>query len=492
MTADVPEGVKKLVENIVKAHEQNKDFVTQKEVRDLQDNKKIISLLSDKQLFQKIDDEVGKKVTGEENTRKTIILECCKIYVANLQGQGGLMINSDSNAGKSFVTKKVYDLFPDSRKKYRTKISPEAFTYWKPERHNPDFTWDGKLLYLEDISQSLLDSPTFKVMLSEGSEATIVKNQVAIDIYIPGKPFVLLTTAETHPKNEILSRLDSLSLDETEAQTGQVIAKQAQEAERTIEPQYNLVVKEALGYLKQVNVVIPFAKKISKRFPINNLRARRDFSRFLDLVKAATALFQYQRKQTKEGYYIAEAQDYELAKQALTTLKHKNVFGLTHRLKKAYESCCNLVSEKKTEFCKAFTVKEVHAYDPFVSEKMWYYYVNKLCELKLLATRLEKREDDTRTKKPITVYSPVLREVIELPSFSELITINSDITFNSNNTINSNNPINEINEINEYAKADNVVCSKCSNPILDPLYAENGRPVCDACHMVAWKEGRVS
>ena len=69
---------------------------------------------------------------------------------------------------------------------WRTKISGEAFTYWHV--NEKDWSWDGKILFLEDIGQSVLDSDTFKVMCSEGSVASVVKNQETIDLIIKGKP----------------------------------------------------------------------------------------------------------------------------------------------------------------------------------------------------------------------------------------------------------------------------------------------------------------
>lgn len=449
------------------------------------------AILTDKDLFTKTDGETSKFIIGEQETKKAILLECCKIWVANLQGQGGILVTSPSSVGKSFTCKKIFDLFPDHLKKYRTKISPEAFTYWKPEKNNPDFTWDGKILYLEDASNNLLNSDTFKVMFSEGTDATIVRNQTALDIHIEGKPFGLITTADTNPKNEVLNRFDTLGLDESEEQTQRILERQADLAERTIKIEYDKKIKESLKYLKRVNVVIPFAKELSKSFPKGSLRIRRDFSRFLDLIKASTALHQYQRRQNKEGYYIADKQDYELAKNALDTLKHKNVFGLTHRLKRAYESCCKLTADDvETEFHAAFTAKEIHAFDPFVSERMWFYYIDKLCELKLLEVRTEKREDYTenekgekirRTKKPITVYFPVTKEVIELPEYSKLIANITDITFNSNITFISNNQkskenegLNERNEINVTYK---TACKSCGG--LLPLDSDG---LCELCN----------
>lgn len=384
------------------------------------------NLLEDPKIFDIItEDELAKRITGEIATRKAIFLSLCSIWVKDIQVN--TLVNSESSSGKSYICKAIVDLFPEELKQYRTKISPEAFTYWHNSSKEPDWSWDGKICYLEDISQSLLDSPTFRVMCSEGSISTVVRNQLAIDIEIVGKPCMLLTTANTTPTKELLNRFNLISLDESCSQTLKILERTAEFAEESESVPYSPRISEALTRLRRIEVTIPFAKKIVKCFPTDDIRVRRDFKRFFDLIKASTALHQFQRSCNHREHKFAEAQDYELAKEALLTMQSDCAFGLTHQLKKAYQVCLEM--HKLPEYKQGFSVKEVHTFAPIVSDRYWYINLNKLCQGGWLKTDFRK---DPASDKKVTVYYPVKKAIINLPSFLELEENNSNGSIPSN------------------------------------------------------------
>ncbi|MBU4501669.1 MAG: hypothetical protein KKA79_03695 [Nanoarchaeota archaeon] len=264
-----------------------------------------------------------------------------------------------------------------------------------------------------------MNSEAFKVMCSEGSISTTVIKGKAVDIEIKGKPAILVTTATANPKAEILNRFNLISLDETEEQTKRIMEKQGKRSEKGYSEEYDTIITESLSFLKRVNIKIPFGSKLSHFFPANILRMRRDFERFLNLIKSSVALHQKQRKQDEEGYYIAEKEDYELARNLIITIQTNSMIGLPHRLKKAYD-CCNNLSTKKGLFIdniEGFTAKEIHANFPFVSERMWRDYLDNLCEFKLLSAKLGEREG---IKQKVTIYSSQSLIKINLPLFSDI------------------------------------------------------------------------
>ena len=395
-------------------------------------------LLKNPKLFDLItEDELSKAISGEIATVKTIFLSLCGIWVENVQIN--TIVSSESSSGKSYVCKKIIEIFPIELVQYRTKITPEAFTYWHNSKSEPEWTWDGKICYIEDVSQMVMDSPTFRVMSSEGSIATVVRNQQSIDIKINGKPCMLVTTANTNPTKELLNRFNIINMDETEIQSHRILEKTAEFAENIFKVNYNPIVLEALRLLKRVSVIIPFAKKIVNYFPLDDIRVRRDFKRFLDLITASCALHQYQREQDYEGNFIAEEQDYELSKEAIISMQSNNTFGLTHQLKKAFQKCIEIC--KLPEYEQGFSTKEIHAFAPIFSDRYWYTALAKLCQSKLLKTSLRK---DTLSDKKITVYCPISKGIIKLPPFFML---DEDTSNGSNPSIGSN--VNEANELNE-------------------------------------------
>jgi len=100
-------------------------------------------------------------------------------------------------------------------------MTPEAFTYWHYKEDG--FSWDNKVIHFEDITQQLLNCSTFKTMSSGDNLAVIVKEQKTIEIPIPGKPCMILTSHHTNPRDEALRRFRIGALNDTENQRKSII-----------------------------------------------------------------------------------------------------------------------------------------------------------------------------------------------------------------------------------------------------------------------------
>jgi hypothetical protein len=275
--------------------------------------------------------ELDKLIVGEIPTRKTIFLCCQGRLVENCQiASYNLLLSSSAGVGKDYVASKVLSLFPEEQKQIRTRISATAFTYWHNATYEPDWTWDGKICYLEDISEGILNHEVFKVMTSSGSCATVVIKQRAYDIKIKGKPVVITTTATATPTPEIVRRFEFCNLDESMDQTKEIMKRHAEYAKSGKSTRLNEEITEAMRLLKRKKVKIPFAEKLCPYFPENNVMMRTKFVRFLDLIKASCAFHQYQRKEDSDGFLIAEKQDYNIAKEVIEKLStNKYMIPLT-------------------------------------------------------------------------------------------------------------------------------------------------------------------
>lgn len=279
-------------------------------------------VLSDPNLFNKIVvEEFDKKIVGEIPARKVIFLCACGRLVENHQiASYNLLVNSSAGAGKDYVVSKILDILPKDNYIRKTRISPTVFTYWHNSQFEPEWTWDGKVFYTEDISENILNHEVFKVMTSSGSEATIVVKQRAIEINIKGKPVVITTTATAVPNPELTRRFEFCNLDEGIDQTKAIMERHSKFASQGINPEYDERFAKAMESLKRVKVKVPYAEKIHDYFPQNNIIMRTKYPRFLDLIKASTAFHQFMRKKDEEGYYLAEGQDYEIAKEVIEKL----------------------------------------------------------------------------------------------------------------------------------------------------------------------------
>ncbi len=379
------------------------------------------ALLKEPDFFDKLDQELGKQIEGENKARRAIALFCCIAYVKN-RGKGAcnnLLINADSSAGKDYVTRAITDLFPQEKVESLSRASGRAFTYWKA--NDPKWTWDGKICRLTDIPNELLNSDSFKTFLSDGEKAVIVNKDKkgvtdSFEYQVTGKPVLLATTAEANPNNEMLNRFNILFLDESSQQTRAITRRRLKEAagEQDDAPKYSQIVIDALKSLQLVKVVIPYAKLLEQYLP-DDIRARRDVPRILNLIKASAAIHQQQRERMSTGEVVANERDYELAREALQVIQTGQFVSITRNLRKAFETAQEFAKERGTRF----SAPELHAFKPACSERQLYRYLDQLAEKRLLNTQLEKREESS---KKVLTYAPesIGLTSIVLPKFNDL------------------------------------------------------------------------
>lgn len=371
------------------------------------------NLLSKKlDIFDLFIKQFDKKVIGEIDTKKALFLCMCGAFVQNLKLYPHAFVNSESSAGKSYITRQIFNIFPKSMREYRTRISPRVLDYWHNSKFEPEWSWDKKILYLEDIESKVLNSDTLKVLASEGSITTILVNQRAVDNEIKGKPIIIVTTAEAEPKTETLNRFCSITLDTSKEQTHQVNRFQAKLAMTSKLPDYDPEFTYFLSHLKRVKVQIPFIEKVVDLFPIDEIALRRVFPFFMSLIQCSAALHQYQRKQ-ENGSIIAEGQDYDIARSVLFKVQpYSKMSSLTHRQKKAYEFCRLMTEENEI-----FKASEIIAKYPEFSDRMWKRHLQNLSSRGFLQTTHDENEGKGR---PTIVYKANEMGQMELPKYENL------------------------------------------------------------------------
>lgn len=396
----------------------------------------LLDILNDKDLFNRITkNEFDKKIVGEEETRKVIFL--CAAggrLIENSQiASYNLLVNDEAGAGKDYVVGAVLDILPKEVYIHKTRISPAVFTYWHNSESEPDWTWNGKVFYPEDISETVLNSDVFKVMCSNGSSATITIKQKAVDIKIEGKPVMITTTATATPNPELTRRFVILNLDSSEEQTRAIMRRHSEFKKKGIVPEYDEKYTRAISYLKRIKVKVPFAELIDEHFPTKNIVMRTHYPRFLDFICASAGIYQYQRVRDAQGYILATGQDYDIARDCFLKLcSNKYMISLTINQKKILEAFEN------NPYLKG-SASNLHSTKMnFLSLPALQTNLGFLVRYGILETQSEK---DTWNRE-IEVYSLAQsynpNERIDIPTFEELQKYLTNLTtLNNLNTINT-------------------------------------------------------
>ena len=182
-------------------------------------------ILNDPNLICLIVNEIHQKgIVGEVDTIMALITQSYTRLVKNSAPESrNLKITGASGVGKDTIAKAVYGLVVGDAPDYvhLQKVTPEALSYYKNK--SKDWTWDRKLIVIEDPDTELINSQSFKTYLSgTGKLGLSVKNNKSDEIRITGKPNMILTTFEGEGDTESIRRLPSIHLDCSSELTKQV------------------------------------------------------------------------------------------------------------------------------------------------------------------------------------------------------------------------------------------------------------------------------
>ena len=311
----------------------------------------ILKILKTPDFLDKCVAEVGKRVAGEMPTIKAIGLFSAGRLVQNCEASSfNFALNDESGLGKDYVSGKTLSLFvPEPLFIYRSRISPTALTYMHDSRREPEWSWDGKVLFLEDVGENVLNAEVLKTFLTGGSFATVVIRQRAEDIKIQGKPVIGCTFANSAMKNETVRRLQLIRMDGSAEQTLRIKTFKKKIAQIGKNEEYGADILTAIATLKRVSVVIPeLITRSLDAFPDVSI-VRTNSGRFFDLIRASTAFHQFQRAKNSDGFVIAATQDYELAAEIFCNLVgSRNMTPLTRNQQKLLPNIDNGLAGKSS------------------------------------------------------------------------------------------------------------------------------------------------
>jgi len=371
--------------------------------------RKTPEILSDPNLLINTVKEVQQNgVAGEEDTIiALIIVATTRLVKQAIPESRNLFLSDTTGVGKDFTTKKTVEvILPAPNYFHERKMTPETFTYW--HMNEPDWTWDEKVIQIEDITENLLNSSTFKTMASGGTKATVVIKQKLHEIYINGKPVMVCTSHHANLLDEGLRRFPIGGMNNTIEQTRRIKDKTARQYTGRKENNSDDIFRAAVRSLKPYPVIIPFAEIIQFYFP-DDILMRTHFNRFLDYICASAVFHQYQREKTEDEAIIATADDYMIARMVLiyTTSNPKMI-----PLSKEYRDAIEILKNNEKEM----TVNEV--YQKGEKSKDWYYRnLPSLKEMKLL---IRSKKWDDGANRDVDTYQYALFNPMIVPTWNAI------------------------------------------------------------------------
>ena len=265
---------------------------------------KYLPFLQDPKLFQKITSTMNKLAYGEEHTKQILFLS----YLSyRLKKSLAIIVSGDSAVGKTEITEQVMKLMPleEGRDFINiTRLTPSVLD----RLDMVDFS--NMFIYIDEMDGIVDENVQAKLrlLISKGYLSLLesVKDETGAFIVrqtIVGSkntsPFIITTTANAKVEHQMSTRVIHLAI----ASTPKYLQK-VQEfiinnkdinilEEKTISDEINQIQKAVDLLPKNIDVIIPFIKKI--KFPIINTQSNRDIKKFIKLIELSAYLHYYQR-----------------------------------------------------------------------------------------------------------------------------------------------------------------------------------------------------
>ena len=297
----ITEDVEKLTA-FAEKYRQPKEKEEEKATMTHQEKQKAFSLLKNPNMFDEIlQDFETLGYTGKEMNK----LLC---YVAaisrKMEEPLSVMIQSRSAAGKSFLQDTALSMIPEEDYIKYTRLTDQALFYKESD------SLAHKILAIEELDgmngaiysiRSIQSSKKITIAYT-GKDPDTGKLKTEENT-VEGPLMVFITTTQVDIDGETASRFVFISIDESEEMTKKIFKKQRQS--HTMEGMINKLKsaeiitkhKNANKLLRPLAVFNAYADLLT--FTSKSLRARRDHTKYLNLILAITYLFQYQRKARK-------------------------------------------------------------------------------------------------------------------------------------------------------------------------------------------------
>jgi len=255
---------------------------------------------------------------GEEINKKTLYLAA----ISSKTDQGiSCYIKGQSAAGKNCLGNCIAELIPPDMYTKLSDLSPKSL-------YHLDRDLSHKILFIAELEGAEQGSYPLRLAQSEGElvYSYTIKNPATgefktIERRVPARGMSLwVTTTKLRIHEENQTRGFDLFIDEGKEQTRGILKTEVrQEIIREIEKERREKAKRiwqcAFTLLKPYPVYIPYAEYLAEVFPTDKVRIRRDFQRFLALIKANCLLHQYQREKVEiqgKTFLKANLEDYQV------------------------------------------------------------------------------------------------------------------------------------------------------------------------------------
>jgi hypothetical protein len=291
-------------------------------------SEEVQSLFQDNNLIELFRRNVQKFHVGDEAVTELLMLSVASMSVINTKGLQP-KLSGESGMGKTHSTKTVLHLMHSTI--YRAaSFSSKALFY-------DDKLQPKMVIFSDDVNLAPEVEETVRAAMtnwnSPTEHITLDAKRNPITLSLPPRVAFWLTSISTKSTIQLLNRQVEMNVDESPSQDKRVEQHQRRFAELGLPDFYDdnevELIRQAFLHLNRVDfaVKIPFIDNIA----FTDVRNRRNFSIFLDFVKAYCVLNYRARQTDEDGALIATKQDFDNALELFKTVAVQQVTKLNDR-----------------------------------------------------------------------------------------------------------------------------------------------------------------
>jgi DNA primase len=281
-----------------------------------------MELLRDPRLLDRILSDFERcGMVGEETNK---LVSYLAVTSRLLESPLAILVQSSSAAGKTALMEAVLALLPEEQQVQYSAMTGQSLFYMGESdlKHKVLAIVEEEGALRAAYALKLLQSEGVLTIASTGKDATtgrLITHQYRVE----GPVMLFLTTTAIDLDEELMNRCLVLAVDEDREQT-QAIHKKQREAQtlegllaRQDRDEILRVHRNAQRLLKPLFVANPYARELT--FLDNQIRARRDHTKYLTLIRSIALLHQHQRPR-KTTTHRGQALEYiEVTKEDIAT-----------------------------------------------------------------------------------------------------------------------------------------------------------------------------
>ena len=264
-------------------------------------------LASEPRILDRLADDVARLgVAGERRVVQIVYLAVTSRLLDRIVS---LAVKGPSSAGKSYLVSSVLRFFPPPAYHTLSSMSERALIY-----DETDLRHRTLIIYEASGLESEMQTYLIRSLLSEGivRYTTVESGKGGLKprtIEREGPTGLITTTTAVRLHDENETRLMSVTVSDSPAQTRAVLRAQAREQEPSIDlgPWHELQTWLADNVAP---VRIPYLRTLAEAIPAVGVRLRRDFPAIKALIGAHALLHQMNRERDADGAVIASFRDY--------------------------------------------------------------------------------------------------------------------------------------------------------------------------------------